>query len=76
MGNIDRIIAEASSLDEARQARLLAYVKQLKEEQKQTRQIELSADQVRARDEIAAALKSFRLSLSGYKFDREEANAR
>jgi hypothetical protein len=76
MGNIDRIIAEASSLDETRQARLLAYVKQLKEEQKQTHRIELTADQVRARDEITAALASFRLPLAGYKFDREEANAR
>ncbi|HEU0201874.1 MAG TPA: hypothetical protein VFR86_15765 [Burkholderiaceae bacterium] len=76
MGNIDRIIAEASSLDEARQAKLLAYVERLKVEQKQSRGIELTGDQARARDEIAAALASFRLPLAGYKFDREEANAR
>jgi hypothetical protein len=76
MGNIDRIIAEVASLDEARQAKLLAYVEQLKAEQKQGLGIELTADQARARDEVAAALTSFRLPLAGYKFDREEANAR
>jgi hypothetical protein len=75
MGNIDRIIAEASSLDEARQAKLLAYVKQLRAEQ-QARGIQLTADQARTRDEIAAALAPFRVSLAGYKFNREEANAR
>jgi hypothetical protein len=76
MGKIDRIIAEASALDEARQARLLAFVEQLKAEQTQAEGITLTADQRSARDEIAAALASVRLPLAHYKFDREEANAR
>ena len=76
MGNIDQIIAEVSSLDAARQARLLVYLGQLKAEQKQQGEIQLTAEQTRARDEIAAALTAFRVTLAGYKFDREEANAR
>ncbi len=69
MGNIDRIIAAASSLDESRQARVLAFVEQLKAEQKQCGGLQLTADQARVRDEIAAALKNFRVKLAGYKRD-------
>jgi hypothetical protein len=76
MGTIDRIIAEASTLDETQQARLLAFVEQLKAERMRARGITLTAEQARARDALARALASFRLPLAAYRFDREEANAR
>ena len=76
MGHAERIIAELASLSEAEQARLLAYVEELKVERMAARSLQLTATQARERDALAAELAPFRVSFTGYKFDREEANAR
>ena len=76
MGHAERIMAEIASLDEAEQARLLAYVEKLKAARVTAKAPGLSAAQARDRDALAAELSPFRVSLAGFKFDREEANAR
>jgi hypothetical protein len=72
MGHTERIIAELATLSEREQVELLAYVEALKAK----RSLKLTAAQKRERDALAAELAPFRVSLEGYKFDREEANAR
>ena len=76
MGHAERIMAEIATLDEAEQARLLAYVEKLKAERAVASGLALTADQARDRDALAAELAPFRVSLAGYRFDRNEANAR
>ena len=76
MGHTERIIAELASLNEAEQASLLAYVEKLKASRLAARALTLTAAQARDRDALAAELAPFRVSLEGYKFDRDEANAR
>lgn len=76
MGHTERIIAELASLNEAEQASLLAYVEKLKAERHVAGALALTAQQARDRDALAAELAPFRVSLEGYRFDREEANAR
>ena len=71
MGHTEkRLIAELATLNEAEQARLLAYVERLKAERL------AGAEQARRRDALSAELAPFRVALAGYKFDRDEANAR
>lgn len=76
MGHTERIIAELASLSEMEQASLLAYVENLKARRLATSAVGLTATQARERDALAAEPAPFRVSLEGYKFDREEANAR
>ena len=76
MGHAERIIAEISTLNEAEQASLLAYVEKLKAGRAATKRSKLTAAQALDRDALAAELAPFRISLAGYKFDRDEANAR
>ena len=76
MGHAERIIAEIATLNEAEQASLLAYVEKLKAGRVAAKLPTLTAAQARDRDALAAELAPFRVSLVGYKFDREEANAR
>ena len=77
MGHTEkRLIAELATLNEAEQARLLAYVERLKAERLAGAVNGLAAERARARDSLAAELAPFRVALAGYKFDRAEANAR
>ena len=76
MGHAERIIAEIATLDEIEQASLLAYVEKLKAGRAVAKAMELTAEQARDRDALAGELAPFRVSFAGYKFDREEANAR
>lgn len=76
MGHAERIIAEIATLDEREQASLLEYVEKLKARRAVTKAPVLTTSQARERDSLAAELAPFRVSFAGYKFDREEANAR
>lgn len=76
MGHAERIIAEIATLDEIEQASLLAYVEKLKAGRAAAKGPRLTAAQALDRDALAAELAPFRVSLAGYKFDRDEANAR
>lgn len=76
MGHAERIIAEIATLNAAEQANLLAYVEKLKAERVTAKAPNLTAAQALDREALAAELSSVRVSLAGYKFDREEANAR
>ena len=76
MGLAERIIAEIATLNAAEQANLLAYVEKLKAERVTAKAPNLTAAQALDREALAAELSSVRVSLAGYKFDREEANAR
>jgi hypothetical protein len=72
MGYADIIAREADSLPIEKQAEVLDFIEFLKD--KQVRSGNASA--VRTPEEIAAFFRSFNVDTSGYKFDREEANAR
>ena len=72
MGHAERIIAEVATLDESEQVRLLAFVEALKA----ARSDPLTPQQLADRAAIAAAFAPYRVCLGGYRFDREEANAR
>ena len=72
MGHAEKIIAELATLDEAEQARLLAFVEMLK----CARVNALTEQQRDDRAMLAAALAPFRIRLAGHRFDREQANAR
>ena len=72
MGYADIIAREADSLPVEKQAEVLDFIGFLKS--KQDRSVKGSG--VRTPDEIAAFFRSFNVDTSGYKFDREEANAR
>ena len=68
----DIIAREADSLSLAKQAEVLDFIKFLKS--KQGRSEDTSTP--RTIEEIAAFFRSFNVDTSGYKFDRDEANAR
>ena len=70
MGHTEHIIAELATLDEAEQARLLDFLRELKAARA------LAAQQQEERAKLSAALAPFRVRLADYRFDREEANAR
>jgi len=76
MGHAERIIAELESLDEAEQARLLAYVEKLKAERSRAYLIAITAAQARDKADVANALARFRVSVASYRFDRKAANTR
>lgn len=76
MGHTERIIAELATLDEAQQASLLAFVERLKAERSAAAGTEADAAHREARAALSAALAPYRVSLAGYRFDRDEANAR
>lgn len=68
----DIIAREATSLPLEKQAEVLDFIEFLKA--KQNRAGEATAPMTTA--EIEAFFRSFNVDTSGYKFDREEANAR
>ena len=76
MGHAERIIAAIATLNEVEQASLLAFVEKLKAGRVAAKVPKLTAAQARDRNALAAELAPFRVSFAGYKFDREEANAR
>jgi len=72
MGYSDIIAREAETLPPEKQIEILDFIAFLK-----TRQ--LSAEQrlaPRTADEIETFFRSFNVDTSGYKFDRDDANAR
>jgi Ca2+-binding EF-hand superfamily protein len=68
----DIIAREADSLPLEKQAEVLDFIEFLKV--KQSRKEDSSRPQTT--EEIEAFFRSFKVDTSGYKFDREEANAR
>jgi hypothetical protein len=66
------IAREADSLPLAKQAEVLDFIEFLKS--RQSRAEDTSTP--RTAEEIAAFFRSFNVDTSGYKFDRDEANAR
>jgi hypothetical protein len=75
MGHTERIIAELASLEEADQAKVLAYLRQLKAEREhEGRRPRPLSDEEFAK--MHAFFDRFRLRMAGFKFDRDEANER
>lgn len=70
MGHTERIVAELATLDEVEKARLLAFVHELKAARL------VSVQQQDDREMLSAALAPYRVALAGFRFDREDANAR
>lgn len=68
----DIIAREADSLPLGKQAEVLDFIEFLKA--KQSRKEDTSTPRKSA--EIEAFFRSFKVHTSGYKFDRDEANAR
>jgi hypothetical protein len=72
MGYTDIIAREADGLPPDKQAEVLDFIEFLKERQSRTGE----ASTVRSPEEIEAFFRSFNVNTSGYKFDRDDANAR
>lgn len=68
----DIIAREADSLPLAKQAEVLDFIEFLKA--RQSREEDTSVP--RTTEEIEAFFRSFKVDISGYKFDRDEANTR
>lgn len=68
----DIIAREADSLPVEKQAEVLDFIEYLKTKQSH----EMSTSIPRTPEEIEAFFRSFNVDTNGYKFDREEANAR
>lgn len=68
----DIIAREANFLPVEKQAKALDFIEFLKDKQARAGK----SSEVRTPEEIAAFFRSFNVDTSGYKFDREEANAR
>jgi hypothetical protein len=66
------IAREADSLPLEKQAEVLDFIEFLKAKQSRTG----SASTPETAEEIEAFFRSFNVDTSGFKFDREEANAR
>lgn len=75
MRHAERIIAEISSLNKAEQLRLLGYVGRLKAARLVLKVAALTAAQARDLDALSVESSPCRVSLAGYKVDREEASA-
>jgi hypothetical protein len=66
------IAREADLLPLAKQAEVLDFIQFLKA--KQGREVDISTP--RTSEEVAAFFRSFQVNTNGYKFNRDEANAR
>ena len=72
MGYTDIIAREAETLSPEKQAEVLDFIAFLK-----MRQMPMEhASAPRTAEEIESFFRSFKVDTSGYKFDREDANAR
>lgn len=76
VGFVDLIAKELESLSPDEQAQVLDFVASLKAQQALAALPELTAEQASKRDELMAFYAAFNADLSGYQFDREDANAR
>jgi len=72
MGYADIIAREVNSLPVEKQAEVLDFIEFIKKRQER----KADASEVRTIEDIIAFFRSFNVDTSGYKFDREEANAR
>ena len=72
MGYTDIIAREADSLPPEKQAEVLDFIVFLKTRQNRSEGVPIP----RTPAEIEAFFRSFDVDVSGYKFDREDANAR
>lgn len=72
MGYTDIIAREADGLPPEKQAEVLDFIAFLKAKQSRTG----GASASRSSEEIEALFRSFNVDTRGYKFDREDANAR
>ena len=68
----DIIAREADSLPLAKQAEVLDFIEFLKSRQNRTEDASIPMTV----EEVAAFFRSFKVDTRGYKFDRDEANAR
>ena len=68
----DIIAREADSLPLEKQAEVLDFIAFLKDRQNREKNPSIP----RTPEEIEGGFRSFKVDTSGYKFDREEANAR
>ncbi len=68
----DIIAREADSLSLEKQAEVLDFIEFLKDRQSRAGETSIPM----TTEEIEAFFRSFKVDTSGYKFDREEANAR
>ena len=69
----DIIAREADSLPLEKQVEVLDFIAFLKDRQSRTGEASMIPKTI---EEIEAFFRSFKVDMSGYKFDREEANAR
>ncbi|MEQ1879744.1 MAG: hypothetical protein ABL878_02110 [Burkholderiales bacterium] len=76
MSYADLIAKEIETLSPEKQARVLNFVAVLKGEQGVAGLPKLSKEQESRRDELVAFFSSYTADLTGYRFDREHANAR
>jgi len=74
MGYADLIAKEALALSEQRQAEILDFIAFLKTREAAPPRVPASSSKTVG--EIEAFFHSFMVSANGYKFDRDDANAR
>ena len=72
MGYSDIIAKEAEALSPEKQVEVINFIKFLKERQIRT----AGVSTIRTPEEIEAFFRSLNVDTTGYKFDREDANAR
>ena len=70
------IAKEIVPLSLEKRAKVLNFVAALNAQESPSALPELSAEQERKRDELAAFFSSFNADLTGYRFDREDASGR
>lgn len=72
MGYSDAIAREAETLPPEKQAEVLDFIAFLKARQR----LPVLASAPKTAEEIEAFFRSFKVDISEYKFDRDDANAR
>ena len=76
MGYAELIALEVQSLPAKYQAEVLSFVAALKAQGEASLLPRLSPEQTERRDAMMQALSPFSADMTGFVFDREEANAR
>lgn len=76
MGYAELIALEVQSLPAKYQAEVLSFVTALKAQSEASLLPVLSPEQTERRDALLHALSPFSADMTGFVFDREEANAR
>ncbi|MCC7167499.1 MAG: hypothetical protein IT565_07995 [Rhodospirillales bacterium] len=75
MSTIEKISREIQSLSPEDQAEVLEFVAHLKE-RRANHLPDLTPEQRRRRDDLAARFADFKVSMKDFAFDRADANAR